>query len=145
MADLDDAARQWLTGRTRAVLITVRSDGSPQSSNVLAAFDGTSYRVSVTADRAKTRNLARDPRAIVHVVGDDFWSYASVSCQATLGEVTTTPGDDAGRALLDDLPGDHGEDPRRPRRVLRGHGRRASTRADPGPDRRGRVRLVGRS
>ncbi len=101
MADLDDAARQWLTGRTRAVLITVRSDGSPQSSNVLAAFDGTSYRVSVTADRAKTRNLARDPRAIVHVVGDDFWSYASVSCRATLGEVTTTPGDDAGRALLD--------------------------------------------
>ena len=101
MADLDDAARQWLTGRTRAVLITVAPDGSPQSSNVLAAFDGTSYRVSVTADRAKTRNLARDPRAIVHVVGDDFWSYASVSCQATLGEVTTTPGDDAGRALLD--------------------------------------------
>ena len=56
---------------------------------------------SITADRAKTRNLARDPRAVVHVVGDDFWSYASVSCQATLGAVTTTPGDEAGRALLD--------------------------------------------
>jgi len=101
MADLTDAARSWLTGRTRAVLITTRADGSPQSSNVLTAFDGTTFRVSVTADRAKTRNLARDPRAVVHVVGDDFWSYASVSCQATLGAVTTTPGDEAGRALLD--------------------------------------------
>jgi len=101
MAALTDAARDWLTGRTRAVLVTIRADGSPQSSNVLAAFDGTSFRVSVTADRAKTRNLARDPRAVVHVVGDDFWSYASVSCRATLGAVTTTPGDEAGRALLD--------------------------------------------
>ena len=101
MADLTEAARDWLTGRTRVVLITIRGDGSPQSSNVLAAFDGTSYRVSVTADRAKTHNLARDPRAVVHVVGDDFWSFASVSCRATLGAVTTTPGDEAGRALLE--------------------------------------------
>jgi PPOX class probable F420-dependent enzyme len=101
MADFTEAAREWLTGRTRVVLITIRGDGSPQSSNVLAAFDGTSYRVSVTADRAKTRNLARDPRAVVHVVGDDFWSFASVSCRATLGDVTTTPGDEAGRALLE--------------------------------------------
>jgi PPOX class probable F420-dependent enzyme len=101
MADFTGAAREWLTGRTRVVLITIRGDGSPQSSNVLAAFDGTSYRVSVTADRAKTRNLARDPRAVVHVVGDDFWSFASVSCRATLGDVTTTPGDEAGRALLE--------------------------------------------
>ena len=101
MADPTDPARDWLTGRTRAVLITTRADGSPQSSNVLTAFDGTTFRVSVTADRAKTRNLARDPRAVVHVVGDDFWSYASVSCRATLGDVTTTPGDAAGRALLD--------------------------------------------
>ena len=91
MADLNDAARSWLTGRTRAVLITTRADGSPQSSNVLTAFDGTAFRVLVTADRAKTRNLARDPRAVVHVVGDDFWSYASVSCSATLGAVTTVP------------------------------------------------------
>jgi PPOX class probable F420-dependent enzyme len=101
MADLTEAARDWLTGRTRAVLITIRADGSPQSSNVLTAFDGTTFRVSVTADRAKTRNLARDPRAVVHVVGDDFWSYASVSCGASLSPVTTTPGDEAGRGLLE--------------------------------------------
>src|SRR3954462_11143480 len=100
MADLTDAARDWLTGRTRAVLITTRADGSPQSSNVLTAFDSTSFRVSVAADRGKTRNLPPEPRAVVHVVGDDFWSYATVGCTAALGEITTTPGDEAGQALL---------------------------------------------
>ncbi len=100
MGELTDEVRSWLTGRSRIVLITLRSDGSPQSSNVLASFDGTSFRVSVTAGRAKTHNLARDPRAVVHVLGDDFWSYASVSCDARLGPVTTTSGDDAGRELL---------------------------------------------
>ncbi len=109
MAGLTDAARAWLIGRTRAVLITTRADGSPQSSNVLAAFDGTAFRVSVTADRAKTRNLARDPRAVVHVLGDDFWAYASASCEATLGAVTTAPGDDAGRALLETYEAIRGE------------------------------------
>ena len=145
MADLNDAARAWLTGRTRAVLITTRADGSPQSSNVLTAFDGTSFRVSVTDDRAKTRNLARDPRAIVHVVGDDFWSYASVSCRATLGAVTTTPGDEAGRALLETYESITGETARRPRRVLRGDGRRAPTGPHPGADERRRLRMVGRA
>jgi PPOX class probable F420-dependent enzyme len=100
VGELTDEVRTWLTGRTRAVLITTRSDGSPQSSNVLTAFDA-AFRVSVTADRAKVRNLARDPRAVVHVLGDDFWSYAAVSCTATLGAVTREPGDEAGRALLD--------------------------------------------
>jgi PPOX class probable F420-dependent enzyme len=100
VADLTDAAREWLTGRTQVVLVTTRADGSPQSSNVLAWFDGSVFRVSVTADRAKTRNLARDPRAVAHVLGDDFWTYASVSCVAGLGDVTTEPGDDAGRDLL---------------------------------------------
>jgi PPOX class probable F420-dependent enzyme len=101
VGDLTDAARTWLTGRTRVVLVTTRADGAPQSSNVLAWFDGSVFRVSVTADRAKTRNLARDPRAVAHVLGDDFWTYASVSCVAGLGEVTVVPGDDAGRDLLE--------------------------------------------
>jgi uncharacterized protein len=100
MAALTDAAREWLAAHQRAVLITTRADGSPQSSNVLATFDGTAFRVSVTADRAKTRNLARDPRAVMHVLGEDFWAFASVSCTAGLSPVTREPGDEAGQALL---------------------------------------------
>jgi PPOX class probable F420-dependent enzyme len=100
MGSLTAGAREWLTQQNRAVLITLRADGSPQSSNVLTAFDGDVFRVSVTADRAKTRNLVRDPRATMHVLGDDFWGYASVSCSASLGAVSTEEGDQAGVDLL---------------------------------------------
>jgi PPOX class probable F420-dependent enzyme len=100
MGSLTAGAREWLTQQHRAVLITLRADGSPQSSNVLAAFDGDTFRVSVTAERAKTRNLARDPRATMHVLGDDFWAYASVACSARLGAVSTEEGDQAALDLL---------------------------------------------
>jgi len=93
-------ALAWLGGRTRAVLVTLRADGSPQSSNVVAVFDGQAFTVSVTAGRAKTHNLRRDPRAVVHVLGDDFWSYASARCRAELSPVSTSPGDETGRRLL---------------------------------------------
>ena len=84
------------------VLATIKSDGRPQLSNVGYSYDPESQliRVSVTADRAKTRNLARDPRAVVHVLGGDFWSYASVACSARLGAVSTEPGDQAAQDLL---------------------------------------------
>lgn len=90
----------WLTGRHTAVLVTLKKDGSPQTSNIVFAYDGTVARVSVTADRAKTKNLRRDPRAVLHVLGDDFGSYASVSVDASLGEVSTEAGDAAGIGLL---------------------------------------------
>jgi PPOX class probable F420-dependent enzyme len=100
MASLTSASRQWLTTHHQAVLITLRADGSAQSSNVLTAFNGDVFRVSVTAGRAKTRNLARDPRAIMHVLGGNFWGYASVVCSARLGTVSTRAGDQAGEDLL---------------------------------------------
>jgi len=100
MAPLTAGSQEWLTQHHQAVLITLRADGSAQSSNVLTAFDAGVFRVSVTAGRAKTRNLARDPRAIVHVLGGTFWGYASVSCSARLGRVSTQAGDEAGQDLL---------------------------------------------
>jgi len=97
------ALATWLADHHRVVLVTLRRDGSPQSSNVAAAFDPqtATFRISVTADRAKTHNARRDPRVVVHVLGDDFWSYCSVSGEASLSEVTSRPGDETGRELLD--------------------------------------------
>jgi PPOX class probable F420-dependent enzyme len=90
----------WLAARNQGVLITLRSDGSPQSSNVgYGVLDGVA-KVSVTDDRAKTRNLRRDPRGVLHVIGDSFWQYVSVRVTAELSPVTTTPGDDVGQELL---------------------------------------------
>ncbi len=109
MSDLSDPAAvlpeslvAWLADRHQAVLVTLRRDGSPQTSNIAFAYDAASgtFEVSVTDDRAKTRNLRRDPRGVLHVLGDSFWGYASISVRATPGEVSTEPGDEAGQALL---------------------------------------------
>lgn len=89
-----------LTELHQAVLVTLRQDGSPQSSNVVYALTDGVARVSVTADRAKTHNLRRDPRCLLHVLGGTFWEYAAFVATAALSEVTTTPGDEAGRELL---------------------------------------------
>lgn len=96
-ADLD----RWLRERHRAVLVTIRSDGTPQTSNVVFAYDGSLARVSVTAGRAKTRNLARDPRGVLHVLGSSFWEYASVRVTAELSTVTSSAGDEPGQELLE--------------------------------------------
>jgi phosphoglycerate dehydrogenase-like enzyme len=37
----------------------------------------------------------------MHVLGPDFWSFASVRCTAHVGEISTDPGDRAGQDLLD--------------------------------------------
>lgn len=98
---LNDQVTRWLHGRHEAVLVTLRADGSPQTSNVMFDLDVGVARVSVTTDRAKTHNLRRDPRAVLHVLGDSFWQYASIRVQAQLGKITTEPGDDPGKELLD--------------------------------------------
>ncbi len=101
-AVLTPAVRDWLAGRHQAVLVTLRRDGTPQTSNISFGFDADreTFSISVTDDRAKTRNLRRDPRGVLHVLGDSFWGYASIAVRATPGEVTTEPGDASGQALL---------------------------------------------
>jgi PPOX class probable F420-dependent enzyme len=107
---LTDQARTWLKEHHQAVLVTLRRDGSAQSSNIAFSFDGQVARISVTADRVKTRNIRRDPRVVLHVLGDTFWQYAAVQASATASEVSSQPGDSVGRDLLDiyqDIAGPH--------------------------------------
>jgi PPOX class probable F420-dependent enzyme len=93
-------ALDYTRTQTRAVLITLKSDGRPQSSNVLqwTDADGT-VRVSVTDARAKVRNVRRDPRVSIHVVADDFWSYVVLEGDAELSPVAAGPDD----ATVDEL------------------------------------------
>lgn len=57
-----------------AVLITRRSGDRMQSSPVVCATDDDGKVViSVTKDRAKTKNLRRDPRAALCVLPDEFF------------------------------------------------------------------------
>jgi PPOX class probable F420-dependent enzyme len=82
------AALEFVAARRRGVLVTLRSDGRPQLSNIfyLAGSDGT-IRVSVTDDRAKTVNLRRDPRAQLYVTRDDFFAYVVLDGTASLSPV----------------------------------------------------------
>ena len=84
-----------------AVLTTIRSNGLPQLSNVLAAVDADGLiRISTTADRAKFKNLARRPWAAVHVNGENFFSYAVLEGDVELSEVAADPGDAAVEELV---------------------------------------------
>ncbi len=95
------------------VLATVKRSGLPQLSNVVYAYDaaGRTMSVSVTDDRAKTRNLRRDPRASMYVTTESRFAYAVAECTAELAPVTTAPNDDTAQALVDLYRAVNGEHP----------------------------------
>ncbi len=103
-------AIEFVAGQRQGVLTTLRRDGRPQISNIVYGFDGTTVRISVTAERAKTKNLRRDPRASLYVCGDNFWAYAIVEGAAELSPVAAEPNDATVEALIDlyrTLSGEH--------------------------------------
>jgi PPOX class probable F420-dependent enzyme len=89
----DEALRDLLATHKRGVLVTLKRDGRPQLSNVAYAFDDGVIRISVTEDRAKTKNLRRDPRASFHVAREDFYAYAVAEGDAELTPVAADPHD----------------------------------------------------
>jgi PPOX class probable F420-dependent enzyme len=86
----------------QSVLVTLRRDGKPQLSNVLhQVTDDGIVRVSITADRAKYKNLVREPWAALHVTREDFFAYAVIEGDVTLSPVPTSPDDPAVDELVD--------------------------------------------
>ena len=96
-----DQATSWAAQRKHAVLITNRKDGRSQSSDVSYAVIDGAFVVSLTATRAKTANMRRDPRILLHVTDRASWSYVSFDGVAELGPVTVDPADAAGDALVE--------------------------------------------
>jgi PPOX class probable F420-dependent enzyme len=94
-------ALDYVRARRQGVIVAIKSDGRPQLSNIVYGVgdDGT-IRISATADRAKTRNLVRDPRASLYVTADDFGSYCVIEGEVEVTPVTTTPGDATSNALV---------------------------------------------
>jgi PPOX class probable F420-dependent enzyme len=71
--DLDEA-RGIIREQHRAVLATIRGDGSPQMSPVLVAVDDDGRVLVSTRETAmKVRNLRRDPRLWLCVLPDGFF------------------------------------------------------------------------
>ena len=98
--ELSDAV-SWAAERRLGVLITIRADGRPQSSDIVYCVDDGTFSISVTADRAKTANLRRDPRAVLHVSDEKAWSYVSLDGAVELMPATTSVDDATSDALVD--------------------------------------------
>jgi PPOX class probable F420-dependent enzyme len=113
------ASLRLLDGRNYAVLATVNADGSPQTSVVWVGRDGSDVFFSTVAGRVKHRNMVRDPRVSITVIDSlDPENYVELR-----GRVSVTP--DIDRRIDIQLSWKY-------------DGR------DPGEDRPGAVRVVGR-
>ena len=90
---LSAATLGLLDGRNYAVLATVNSDGSPQTSVMWVGRDGGDLLFSTVMGRVKHRNMLRDPRVSVTVIDSaDPENYVELR-----GRVSMTP--DAGRRV----------------------------------------------
>ncbi|MGL4745750.1 MAG: PPOX class F420-dependent oxidoreductase [Dermatophilaceae bacterium] len=94
-------ALEFAHGIRKGVLTTLRRDGRAQLSNVgfVAGPDGSPV-VSVTDDRAKTRNVRRDPRCALHVTDGSFAHYVVLDGTAAVTPAATHPDDDVADALV---------------------------------------------
>ncbi|WNV76097.1 PPOX class F420-dependent oxidoreductase [Geodermatophilus sp. DSM 44513] len=108
---VDPRMLEFVARNRWGVLATVKRDGRPQLSNVGYAWDPEAQlvRVSVTADRAKTRNVQRDPRVTLHVSSQDFWSWVAVEGSADLTPVAADPHDATVEELVTYYRGISGE------------------------------------
>lgn len=107
--DLADALAR-LRDHRGGVLATQKADGRPQLSNIVYAIDDDIVRISITADRAKYRNLVRTPIASLHVSRPDFWAYLVLEADAELTPVAAAPDDATVDELVDlyrTLQGEH--------------------------------------
>lgn len=104
-------ALEFARTTNQSVLVTMRRDGRPQLSNVVHSFrqDG-SIRISVTAERAKYRNLERKAWAALHVTSTDFSAYVVIEGDVELTPIAASPDDRTVEELVDHfrtLKGEH--------------------------------------
>ena len=93
-------ALDFIRDQRQGILITLKSDGRPQSSNISYALgDDGVIRISITDSRAKTANMRRDPRVSLHVNRSDFYAYAVLEGEAELAPVAAAVDD----ATVDEL------------------------------------------
>lgn len=98
-----DALHTLLATHHRGVLATLKRDGRPQLSTVAYAYqpERQLVRISTTAERAKARNLGRDPRASLHVASADGSAWAVAEGTARLTEVARDAQDATVAELVD--------------------------------------------
>jgi PPOX class probable F420-dependent enzyme len=105
--------RSLLADARLGVLATIKADGLPQLSPVTPFYDRAAdvIHVSMTAGRAKTANLRRDPRAALEVTSADGWAWATAEGTVSLTGPGTDPHGPEVQALVDYYRAAAGEHP----------------------------------
>jgi PPOX class probable F420-dependent enzyme len=104
-----DQARDYLRANHRAVLATMRRDGTPQMSPVTVSVDSDGAVVISSRETAvKVKNLRRDPRAWVCAFPDAFYGGPFVQVE---GEATIVSLPEAMDGLVDYYRSVSGEHP----------------------------------
>lgn len=83
----NEETRRLLDGRNFATVATLNPDGSPQTSVVWVAREADTALFTITANRQKARNLARDPRVSISIVDhENPYTYVEIRGKAELIE-----------------------------------------------------------
>ena len=91
---LTDAQRDFLTQHHNGALATFRRNGAVQMSVVTCGIYGDGVAFTTTADRAKLRNLRRNPRCTILVGSDDWRNFVVLEGDARLVGVDTADADE---------------------------------------------------
>jgi PPOX class probable F420-dependent enzyme len=83
---------------TFAHLATIRPDGSPQSSVMWFAWDGSRIRLTHTSARQKFANLSREPRVALSIA-DPADQYRFLEVRGTVESIEVDPGAEFYRSL----------------------------------------------
>ncbi len=83
---MDADRRSFLANNHRAVLVTMRRDGRPQTSPVVSALDdGGRMTISTRETAAKVKNIRRRPEVSLCVLSDGFFGqWAQVDGRAVI-------------------------------------------------------------
>ena len=107
-----DELLEFVRPRHRMLLITERSDGSPQASPVSGGVDDTGRIVIATyPQRAKTRNARQRPGVSVVVLSDE-WDDAWVQVDGTCEVLDASEGEEALDAFVEyfrNIAGEHSD------------------------------------
>ncbi len=95
------SALSFVRDHRQGVLVTQKRDGRPQLSNIMYVVDEAGViRVSITADRAKAKNLVRTRVASLHATREDFYAYVVIDADVELSAVAEAPDDAAADELV---------------------------------------------
>ncbi len=90
---LADNVKDFISTNHKAVLTTYRGNGNAQMSIIVVGPYREGAAFTTTADRAKLRNLERDPRCTLLVSQDSWWGFLVLEGRAEILSPENTDAD----------------------------------------------------